>query len=160
MVNDNNEFHIYIHTDGASDSKSTVAGANNTESDVFFETGLEKAAAGIVSFATTASLADNLISYAISQVSLETGATEYEERLAASYSIAKSIGGAGVALIGGALTGNLAAAAVGVAFSGLSKIISIEQKRQTLATNQALEDISINMARVRAGVGGRRNANQ
>ena len=166
---ENNEYHIYIHTDEASDKIKAMAGTDSgstnskTADTTSAESTLYKAMSGVVSYATVASLADNLVSYQISQVSLETGATEYEQRLATKYSIAKQIGGAGVALIGGALTGGpvgLAVAAIGVAAAGISKLIHIEQKKETLAKQQALEDISINMNRIRAGVGGRRNANQ
>ncbi len=109
------------------------------------------------------SLANNLVSYEISQVSLETGATEYEQRLETVHSIVQSVGGAGVALVSGAIEGGpvgFAAALAGVAFAGINKIIGIEQRRQTLAASQALEDVSIGMARVRAGIGGRRGNNQ
>ena len=166
---ENNEYHIYVHMDEASDNVKAMAGADsgNTDSKTADTTSAEstlyKAMSGVVSYATVSSLADNLISYKISQVSLETGATEYEQRLEAKYSIAKQIGGAGIALFSGAAIGGAVGfvfAAMGLAVSGINKIMNIEQKKQALAKEQALEDISINMNRVRAGVSGRRSANQ
>ncbi len=124
---------------------------------------LGKAALSTVSFASAMSLANNLVSYEISQVSLETGATEYEQRLETVHSIVQSVGGAGVALVSGAIEGGpvgFAAALVDVAVSGINKAINIWQRGKTLAAQQALEDVSINMALARAGTGGRRGSNQ
>ena len=117
----------------------------------------------MVSVAAVASTADKIVSYNISQVSLQTGATEYEQRLNAAYSLGKQFVGAGAALIGGAIMGGpagLAVAALGVVTSAVNKMIVYEQAKQTLQTQQSLESISIGMQNVRAGTTGRRSKEQ
>ncbi len=166
----NNEYHIYVHIDGVEDSdKSAMAktasgstGGSSAEKSEASDFAV-KAAKRIVSYATIKSTADNIISHNISQVSLETGATEYEQKLSYAHSIASQVVGVGAALVMGGMSGGpagFALAAVGIAVSGINKIINIEQRRETLRTERNLENISIGMQNVRAGTAGRRNANQ
>lgn len=124
---------------------------------------LVKASKKLVSFAAATSTADKIISYNISQVSLRTGATEYEQRLNAAYSLGKQIVGAGAALASGAFMGGpvgFTIAAIGVVSSGINQIISYEQRKQTLLSEQSLENISIGMQNARAGIAGRRSKDQ
>ena len=166
---DSREYHIIVHFDGAEDKKSAVAGTGtgSTGTDTASGSGgsdkLVNAAKQMVSFAAVKSTADQLINYEISQVALETGATEYEQRLSYSYNVASQVVGAGASLVIGAATGGpvgFALAAVGIVTSGVQKLIGIAQKQRQLNTEQSLENISIGMATVRAGVTGRRSANQ
>lgn len=167
---DSNEYHIYVHFDGAEDKKSAVAGtgtgSTGTSAVSNSSDGADKVAnklTKMVSFAAVKSTADQLINYEISQVALETGAVEYEQRLSYSYNVASQVVGAGAALALGAATGGTAGfalAAIGVVTSGVQKLIGIAQKQRQLNTEQSLENISIGMASVRAGVTGRRSANQ
>lgn len=165
---ESNGYHIYVHFDGA-DKKSTVAGmgTGSTGTDSASGSGgsekLVNAAKNMVSFAAVKSTADKLINYEISQVALETGANEYEQRLSYSYNVASQVVGAGASLALGAAMGGpvgFALAAIGVVTSGVQKLIGIAQKQRQLNTEQSLENISIGMATVRAGVTGRRSANQ
>lgn len=138
-------------------------GGNNAVEDFEVPATAKRVAKSLVSFAVIKSTADNLISHKISQISLETGATEYEQRLATVHSIASQAVGAGAALAFGAAAGGaagLAIAAIGVVYSGISKLINIKQKSETLQKQQWLEDISIGMQNVRAGTTGRRGTNQ
>lgn len=158
-------YTIYINLNSLPNSNGAMAeqesGAiggldvNNTS-----EAGALKAAQNLVSFATVASTADKVITNAISQVNLRTGAMEYEQRLDTVYSAAKQIIGAGAALAIGAATGNLPAVAAGMVASSVSTILSIAQKEITLQMGQSLENISIEMQNVRAGTSGRRGPNQ
>lgn len=167
---ENNEYHIYVHIDGAKNKKSAVAGTGSgstgTDSVSNSSDGVDKVAnklTKMVSFAAVKSTADKLINYEISQISLETGATEYEERLSYSYNVASQVVGAGASLALGAATGGpagFALAAIGVVTNGIQKLVGIAQKQRQLNTEQSLENISIGMATVRAGVTGRRSANQ
>ncbi len=122
-----------------------------------------KAAKRMVTFAAVKSTADTLVNHRINTVSLRTGATEYEQRLSLQYNTASQIVGAGASLVIGGMTGGPAGiviAAMGIAVSGMHKAISIAQKEDTLRTQESLENISIGMATVRAGVSGRRSKNQ
>lgn len=116
-----------------------------------------KKAEQLVSFATMASTSDKIISSAISEVSLGTGAVEYEQRLNASYNIvAKPI----LSLAYGALTGTLPLVAMGMVISGFNRALSVSQKAVQINAMHSFEDISIEMQSIRAGVSGRRGSNQ
>lgn len=156
-----NPYTIYINLNslpqggGAmAEQESSTVGGSSEESDVM------NAAKNIVSFATMAATADRIVSTAISEVSLRTGATEYEQRLDSAYSAGKSIIGAGAALAMGAATGTLPIVALGMLMSSINKAMSISQKATQLNMAHSLEDISINMQNIRAGTSGRRSSNQ
>lgn len=141
----------------AEQESSTVGGTsdgNTADHDAMI------AAKKIVSFATMAATADKVASIAISEVSMSTGANEYEQRLDAAYSASKQIIGAGAALAMGAVTGTLPVVALGMVMSSINKAISISQKATQLNMAHSLEDISINMQNIRAGTSGRRDGNQ
>lgn len=124
---------------------------------------IKKATLGIVSYATAKSFADQIIGFNISQVSLQTGANEYEQRLSMGYEIGNSVVGAGVSLLTGALVGGpagLAVAAVGVVLNGAHKLIQIQQRQQEIDTQADLENVSIGLARRRSGFTGSRSINQ
>ncbi len=137
-------------------------GGNNSLENFEFPSATKMEAKNLVSFSIIQSTADNIISHKISQISLETGATEYEQRLATVHSIASQVVGAGASLVSGAASGpaGLALAAIGVVFSGINKLISIKQKSETLQKQQWLEEITIGMQNARAGTTGRRGKNQ
>ena len=164
---ENNEYHIYLHLDELADgSASAVAntGAKSTGDNGESASGgsmgkVVNKVKSLVSFAAIKSTADQIINYNISQVSLRTGATEYEQRLSTVYNAVSQTVGAGAALIMGGITAGpagLAVAAIGVAVSGVQKVVSIAKKAENLRLQESLEDISIGMARTRAGVSGRR----
>lgn len=124
---------------------------------------IKKATFGLVSYATVHSFADQIVSYNISQVSLETGASEYEQRLNTVYEIGNSVLGAGVSLLGGAVFGGpagFALALTGVVLNGARKIVNIVQNNQTLQAQSDFENISIGLSRRRAGFTGSRSINQ
>lgn len=111
----------------------------------------------IVSVTTAMSVADKLISNDISVVSLSTGATEYEQKLQFGYSTAKSIA---APLVVGAYTGGLAGAAIGLVFSFAMQGLQWAQNQRVINMNRNLENISIGMANIRAGVTGSRSTKQ
>lgn len=141
----------------AEQEQSTIGGPfgeNATEADAM------NAAKHIVSFATMAATAERIASIGISEVSMRTGANEYEQQLDAAYSAGKSIIGAGAALAIGAATGTLPVVALGMVMSSVSKAFSISQRAAQINMAHSLEDISINMQNIRAGTSGRRGSNQ
>ncbi len=117
----------------------------------------KSAARRIVSVSTAGMIADKLVSYEISTVSLRTGATEYEQKLQFGYSTLKQTA---VPLVVGAVTGGLPGAIIGGLFSFVMQGISWAQNAQTIDYNRQLENISIGMASVRAGVTGSRSDRQ
>lgn len=161
-----NTYHLYIHAEDFTGSKSAVAGQNGgagTSSKPQGNKGAEgasKALMGLVSYSSIAATADKLIGYEVSQVELRTGAREYEQKLQFGYSMAKKGVGIGAAVVGGIATGNLPAVAIGLVAAGINSVIKISQNANTLRTQESLENISIGMANVRAGTAGRRSPNQ
>lgn len=129
-------------------------GNKSTEADAL------NAAKNVVSFATVAATADRIVSTTISEVSMKTGANEFEQRLDMAYSAGKSIIGAGAALAIGAATGTLPIVALGMVMSSVNKALSISQRATQLNVAKSLEDISIDMQNIRAGTSGRRGNNQ
>lgn len=119
-----------------------------------------KAAKKLVSFATVKSTANTIISNSISQVSLETGAQEYEQRASAIHGAANQVINT-VASVGiGITTGNLPLALVGIVMSGITTVLNYSNRVKQLQLKEDLEDISIGMATVRAGISGRRSKDQ
>ena len=119
-----------------------------------------KAVKKLVSYATIKGTADSLISNHISQVALETGATEYEQRANMIHSIGSQVMNTAFTVGMGIATGNWPLALVGLVTSGISTAINISAKEKQLQTKQELEDISIGMQNVRAGTSGRRSREQ
>ena len=161
-----NEYVIRFELPNGGKSKSPVSKASTTgteqdsEEKSWATKNAESAQAAtkkIVSVSTAMAVADNLISYEISTVSLRTGAKEYEQKLQLGYSIVKQTA---VPIVMGAMAGGLAGAAIGVAFGVAMQAISWAQNAQTIEYKRQIENISIGMARVRAGVTGSRSNRQ
>ena len=159
-----NEYIIRIKADGSSGSGNSPvtdpSGSNATDegsSEKSYWTksaeSAKTAAQKIVSVGTAAAVADKLISYEISSVSLRTGATEYEQKLSYAYSTIKSTA---LPLVMGAVTGGLPGALIGGLFSLAMQGITWAQNAQTISYNKQLENISMGMASMRAGVTGSR----
>lgn len=144
-------------TTNTSNTTDNAIGSGNAEMSA---ASVLKSAKKIVAVTGTAAIADKMISYSINTVNLRTGASEYEQRLEETYSGIKRAGGAAFALIFGAATGNLPFALLGLTVSATQQVIGIVQKQEEINTNRSLENVSIGMATVRAGVSGRRGANQ
>lgn len=167
MADAKNEYHLYVHADNIGKKKKVVAGTKNenktSEAKSYYDKTADSAAKaikGMVSYASIKSFADNIVSYEISQVNLRTGAAEYEQKLEFAHS-AINRGINSLVTIGiGFATGNAPLAIFGVATSLFNTIIGYAQKENTLRTQENLENISIGMASIRAGVSGRRGMHQ
>lgn len=157
-------YQITIKLPAESSQNTVVAGQQGTDSFPSqsgnkTEQGALKAAKGLVSFSAAAAFADNLISYEISQVELQTGAREYEQKLQFAYSTTKKVIGIVSATAIGAKAG-LGGAIAGFIGSTFYTMLGYAQNARTIQTKQNLEDISIGMASIRAGISGRRSPNQ
>ena len=114
----------------------------------------------VVAFTGIKQIADSVISYQISTVELRTGATEYQQKLQFAYSEgAQALSSVATIGMGFAMGGPVggAVAAVGVGISYVMKFIGWIQNENTIQLKGDREDISIQMAMIRAGVSGRRN---
>lgn len=157
-------YHIYIHLDELAEESSVAGGGGDARSQKSYSEksaqSVQKAVKGIVSYSSAKSTADKIISYEIGHVGLQTGAREYEQRLEQGYSIAKQVWSVGESIVIGAATGNLPLALAMIAVSGIQFGISAAQKYQTIRTEKALEDTSLGMSRIRAGIAGSRGVIQ
>lgn len=122
--------------------------------------GAEKALKSMVSYASVRAFANNIISYEISQVNLSTGAYEYEQRLRTGYQFFKQGLNVITATVMGAKMGGAVGAVVGFLGSTVYTALGYAQNANTLRRQENLEDISIGMANLRAGVSGRRGFRQ
>lgn len=165
-MSSNNTYHIYVHGDGennpsvVSGGGGNVTGTEQAQQPSKTEQGAVNAVKGMVSFAAVRGFANNLISYEISQVSLRTGAREYEQKLQFAQQVGNQVLNIGLATAGGFAAGGAVGALVGFLGSTIYTAISYAQNANTIETKQNLENISIGMASVRAGVSGRRGATQ
>lgn len=162
----NNEYVIRITQDGnVSGTKGPVTNASATSSPDSSEKSYWaksadsalNAAQKIVSTGTVISVADNLISYDVGTISLRTGATEYEQKIQFAYSKVKEFA---LPIALGVSTAGVPGAIVGGIFSLAMQGISWAQNTQTIAYKRQLENVSIGMASVRAGVTGSRSDRQ
>lgn len=157
-------YHIYVHLDGG-DATSPIAGDRTAESasvsygektEARFEKGLKK----LVSFSAIKNTAQKIVNVQTSTINLRTGASEYEQRVQkVTNGVFDGIGTAG-ALAVGAATGNLPLVAITVATSLFDKLFGVIQRQTEINYKRDVENVSIRMANVRAGAGGRRLSDQ
>ena len=165
-MSSNNTYHIYVHGDGenkpsvVSGGGGNVTGTEQAQQPSKTEQGAVNAVKGMVSFAAVRGFANNLISYEISQVSLRTGAKEYEQKLQFAQSVGNQVTNVLMATGFGFKYGGGLGATAAFATSSIYTLIGYAQNINTIETKQNLENISIGMASVRAGVSGRRSSTQ
>lgn len=100
-------------------------------------------------------VANSMIDYQISTISLRTGATEHQQRVQFIYGEASGAVSSIGAIAGGFMLGGPAgagAAALGVGVSYIMKFVGWGQRANTLRLQQNAEDISIQMQTIRAGL--------
>ncbi len=158
-------YHIYVHLDDG-DVTSPVAGDRKAESAFVksygerTEASFEKGLKGLVSFSAIKNTAQKIVTVQTSTINLRTGASEYEQRVQkVTDSVFEGIGTAG-ALAVGAATGNLPLVAITVATSLFDKLFGVIRRQIEINYKRNVEDVSIRMANVRAGAGGRRMSDQ
>lgn len=134
----------------------TPASGTSTGSGSLISGRAKSALKKMVSYAAVQHVADQTIGYAISNVELQTGAREYEQRLQLRYQAITQTVGTGVMLYGAFKAGHPLIAIAGLALSGLSKGYEIYKNYNNLRIAENREDVSILMSTVRAGSLGRR----
>ena len=144
----------------SSTGSSTAASSGGSADAALSAQGVVRGARNILAATGIKQIADNVIAYNISTVSLRTGAAEYQQKLQFIYS-ESSQALSSVAAIGmGALFGGpagAAVAAVGVGLNYIMKALNWSENANTIRINENREDISIQMQNIRAGSLGRRN---
>ena len=130
--------------------------ASSPDAPVSSLRGAETALKHIVSYGAVKGLADRLVNYEISTITLRTGAREYEQKASFWYQQAGRALNAGVAVGVGLLTGNLPLALIGIAASAGSIALGYAMNANTIRIKETREDISIGYELIRAGVINRR----
>lgn len=151
IINDVSDYEQITPVAGSSGQ----AGTGNAVEPPSIYTQAAKKIKGLVSYGTVSSIAGNLVSYEISKVTLQTGASEHEQKLNAYYGIGRKIVNIGAAYaIGGPIAGT--AALVGTV---VNTAVSYVQRQNTLNLQQEVENMSISLQNRRAGTRGRRWGN-
>lgn len=144
----------------SSDSGGSASSENGSGDAALTAKDVVHAAKKVMAYTGIKQIADSVISYELSTVSLQTGATEYQQKLQFAYSegrqLASSVGALAMGGIMGGAAG-FAVAAVGVGISYMMKFIGWAQNANTIQIKENREDISIQMETIRAGSLGRRN---
>lgn len=135
----------------------TITQTNSTGNGSLLSGSAKSALKKVVSYAAVKHVVDQTIGYAISNVELQTGAREYEQTLQWGYQVASETIGTGIMVAGAFMAGHPLLALAGLAVSGISKGYEIYKNYNRLQIQENREDISIQMAIVRAGSLGRRN---
>lgn len=146
-------------------TSDTVGGSVGKEDSSFWKTGFfganDEAKQGITKglavYHTVKGFVDNAVSYEVSTVTLRTGSNRMQEEAQLRYKIYSKASGVLESVSKGALVGGLPGAIVGLGISGIREVIGIGQRQNTLNLERALEDTSIQMASIRAGINNSRN---
>ena len=144
---------------------NTVSGGNSGEKNSFggVAEAVVNKAKQMVSFSAVKSTAEQIANYRISTISLQSGATEYEERVNATYNaISQGVGALGSLVMGWISAGpaGVVVAAMDIVANGIQTAINIAQKEKVFRMQESVEGVSIGMQNVRAGIAGRRGNNQ
>lgn len=141
--------------DGSPLAKSTpsqqASGGGNLKSA--YET--FSAARKVLAAVGATQIADSVINYRISTIALRTGETEHQQRVQFVYGEASQAVGSLGAIVGGLSLGGPVGALVvagGVAVSYALKFIGWAQNANTLRLQKSVEDVSIQMQTIRAGL--------
>lgn len=118
-------------------------------------TSIDTAKIGGIAMAGAATIANKIITTAISRVGITTGQTAFQERLSYAYSAAARVLAIGTAVVGGIATGNYLAAIAGVA-SAATWSVDIAIADMNIQTERRVESIGIRQANIRAGASGDR----
>lgn len=104
-------------------------------------------------------VANQIVSYQVSQVQVTTGSREAQQRANMLYSIGSSVVNTAENVALGAAFGNLPGAVIALALSAVSQVIGIVQKREAVQNQKRLEDITRDLSAQRATVSGSRYTN-
>lgn len=144
----------------SSNDSGTSSSSNGSGDAALSAKDVVRAAKKVMAYTGIKQIADSAISYELSTVSLQTGATEYQQKLQFVYSESRQAASSvGAIAMGGIMGGpaGAAIAAVGVGISYMMKFIGWAQNANTIQIKENREDISIQMETIRAGSLGRRN---
>lgn len=167
------EYVIRLVNDTQNKAPSKAVSGGNGQESVGGEISSEAAGNGqqyvmglakrFVSVGAIVNTIDQFASYEISQISLDTGAHEYGQRVSYIYQKAggfvKSVAMGAVAGSAAGPVGALVGAAVAAVSNVVSNVVSMAYKKDQISRAESLEDISRSIRTSRATVSGRRYSN-
>lgn len=146
------KYHLYIHADDIERKTDPVAGGRSAMSkEDRKDARFEKALTGLVAYPSVKGTADKIINFKIGQVSLSTGAVEYEQRLQASYNMASSLADTVYSSVISASVGGFPLAALNLAMKAVTSLFDVLQKYNRIQLQKSIENVSIDMSVFRAG---------
>lgn len=114
-----------------------------------------KALQGLFSAHTAVNMTKQAISFGVSQVQIETGSREMQQRASALYSAGTALTG----IVAAGIAGGPATAGVALLGTLISKATSILFEMESIANQRRLEDIARNLSAQRVTVSGSRYMN-
>ena len=154
-------YTITIKATGLTKDDSPIAG-DNKKSDtektkgLLTKEGAKAYAKGLVAYHAVKSFATNVANHEVSLVELRTGSNELQRRANFINNVVQTSVGLAESMVTGALVGGLPGAVLGVAMTGVSKLISIAQNQERIDLQKSIEDVSLGMNYIRAGARGYR----
>ena len=166
---ESNSFEIVIRNETQDSGETEVGGAGGINAaggepaattGSSGSTGKNKVGRAFLSvYKPVKSTVNQIVSYEVSQVELRMGSREQHQKASFAYSMISQGWNTVETVALGAAFGGLAGAAVGLALSAVSTVISISQAQNTLNTQRQLEDVSRNLSAQRVTVSGGRYMN-
>ena len=148
------EFIIRNETEsggGGSPMAPTSAPTNNPKSSGGGSSFKSVAKKMVAAYGIAKSFADTTITHRINTVSLRTGNEELQQRYQFAYDIGKRALGIVESIAMGAMFGGAAGALIGAATSVAMTGVQIAQRAEEINLSRTAENISIDMANIRAG---------
>lgn len=153
------EYVITIKGDGSSGGKGNKSGGVASTVTGENASGLGrtlKDISGAVTSVGAMAAANKIVTTVLNRVSVTTGQATLQERLNFQYDVTKRVISTGIALIGGAASGNYLAVGAAVA-SIVSTGVDIAITQMNINTERRVESIGIRQANIRAGASGDRS---
>ncbi len=144
----------------AEEEKSPVAGKKGKTKAEKRQARFERTVKGLVSYDNIKGTIDSIATYRIGKVNLQTGASEYEQRLSTVYQSASSTVDLAKSTIMAGVAGGVPLAVFTLLMKGLTSVFDIYKKFNMVGAQRNLEGISISMQNRRAGTSGRRSGTQ
>ncbi len=153
------EYVITLKNQTSSKTKTAVAGAETTKQTSKTETSQE-AIKGVVVYGLTKKLANQAISFSISQVTVTQGTAEYQQKLQFAYGVAQTAFSITEQVAIGFVAGGAVGAAVGAVVGVASKGIDIAYNQMAINNKENLENITISQYNLRAGYNNSRSGTE
>ena len=157
MANSNSNYTIIIKNSGDKRGKSPISGddtesSSNKGKGILTKEDAKTFAKGMVAYGMVKSFATQVVNHEVSMVELRTGSNELQGRANFINNVGQKVIGIGESIVGGAMVGGLYGAIAGAVIGIAHTALGYAQQQDKLNTERSLENITINMKSLRAGV--------